>query len=354
MSKPATTLLADALSLFPVGQALAARPRGEAAQVPPQRPAPVDAIVSVRTFQGSSSGEPLQPLAESMGVIVEAEGFILTSYTGLLNPLSDLLANTVFVKLKGEQRRWRQADIVSIEPILNLAILRIETGKLLPAVAFVPAEELHTGRALLSASQTSATRFQRGEISHMNALECYQDNMTATMLKADFDAPSPALGNPIFSGDGRLVALETGYLAPAASEPDPSSQAPGHYVLPAFLAFNIYHAVKFKTSFKSPWTGFSVAALSPSQQKQLPVGRYLTGIAIDRVWPNSPAFSLGIQPGDILLRFHHYPIATVADFQKWLYQYGVGSEVTLHLLRNRELIALACKIEQRPAWATPG
>ncbi|GAB3382523.1 S1C family serine protease [Spongiibacter taiwanensis] len=353
MSKPAATLLAGALSLFPVGQALAARPMGEVAQVQPQRPAPVDAIVSIRTFQGKSTGEPLQPLADSMGVIVEAEGFILTSYTGLLNPLSDLLADTVFVKLKGEERRWRQADIVSIEPTLNFAILRIEASKPLPAVGFVPADELHTGRALLSASQRSANRFQRGEISHMNTMECYQDSMTATMLKADFDAPSPALGNPIFSGDGRLVALETGYLAPETSETDPSSQAPGHYVLPAFLAFNIYHAVKFKKSFKSPWTGFSVSALNSFQQKQLPVERYLTGVAIDRVWANSPASALGIQPGDLLLRFHHYPIATVADFQKWLYQYGVGAEVKLHLLRDRQLIILPYKIEERPTWAIP-
>ena len=105
---------------------------------------------------------------------------------------------------------------------------------------------------------------------------------------------------------------------------------------------------------KSPWTGFSVRALTEEEQGAFPHGRFLGGVGIDYVWSESPAEKLGVQKGDLLVGFSYYPTKTVAAFQKWLYMYGVGSKVKLHFLRNQsEYYSVDYTIEERPDSALP-
>jgi S1-C subfamily serine protease len=77
-------------------------------------------------------------------------------------------------------------------------------------------------------------------------------------------------------------------------------------------------------------------------------------VAIEDVWENSPAEKLGIKVGDILVQFSYSRILSVADFQKWLYMYGVGHPVKLIILRNgTEHLTTDYVIEERPQWAKP-
>ena len=77
------------------------------------------------------------------------------------------------------------------------------------------------------------------------------------------------------------------------------------------------------------------------------------GIALEDVWERSPAEALGLQIGDVLLRFGEHPIKSVADFQRWLYMYGVGETVTLKFLRGKKVFEHSYTIEERPRWAVP-
>ena len=79
----------------------------------------------------------------------------------------------------------------------------------------------------------------------------------------------------------------------------------------------------------------------------------MCGIGLEHIWEGGPAETLGIQPDDILVKFGHYPICSVADFQKWLYLYGVDQPAKLYFVRNNKLITLDYTIEERPSWAKP-
>lgn len=54
------------------------------------------------------------------------------------------------------------------------------------------------------------------------------------------------------------------------------------------------------------------------------------------------------------MQFSYNRILSVADFQKWLYMYGVGHPVKLMILRNgTEYLVADHTIEERPAAARP-
>ena len=193
-----------------------------------------------------------------------------------------------------------------------------------------------------------------GSITQLNSMECYQESMTNTMLEAQISIPDSAMGGPIFNDAGEVVALHNGYVPPVGIAHD-DADAGGQHILPIFLAFNIYEGLKLKGSLKSPWTGFSVRPLKPEEATIFPTPRrFLGGIAIDYVWENSPASRLGVQEGDILVGFSYYPTKSPAEFQKWLYRYGVGQKVVLHFIRGGgQYLKVDYLIEERPDWAKP-
>ncbi len=286
---------------------------------------------------------------KSRGFFVESDGFLLTSYKTLLLKDGYTLANDVEISLSRSSRIVYEASIVAVEPTLNFAILKISPQTEIVPVSIAPREHIHASEDIFTfeSTQQDKPNFLRGTIENLNAKECYQESMTGTMLEVELKIPDKLLGSPVYNSLGEVIGLHTGY-SPADGHTDEQ------YILPIFLAFNIYESIKDKKSFISPWTGFSVRPLSKQEQSLFPFKRLQGGIGIEYVWKDSPAEKLGIKVDDILLKFSYYPTPSPAEFQKWLYAYGVGGKVTLHILRNKqEYLTVDYQIEARPDWAVP-
>lgn len=319
--------------------ALPARPAGADA------PRGVPALASVIAFRKDQAPQRHQAF------VVEAEGFLMTRYEALIDPDRGTLLDRIEVELAETPGRRYPATIVSVEPTLHFAVLKIDAGHRIGASTILDRERIVPGLAVyaVAGEPGPAARHVRGTVSGLNSKECYQESLSATMLKLAIELPDEALGGPVFDADGAIIGLHTG-----DSTPD-DADAPGErHVLPIFLAFNIYDSIKQKKSFRSPWTGFSVRPLTEAEQAIFPIRRFFGGIAIEYVWKDSPADRLGLREGDILVRFAYYPIRTPAAFQKWLYLYGVGETVKLHFIRNgQEYLSHDYLIKERPAWAKP-
>jgi S1-C subfamily serine protease len=92
--------------------------------------------------------------------------------------------------------------------------------------------------------------------------------------------------------------------------------------------------------------------LTDQLRKQAGVPAGAVGIYIDNVFDPSPATRAGIQVGDILGLMDGQQIANVYDFQRKLYELGVGSSVKLNLLRGRRVLWIDAEITARPREAT--
>jgi serine protease Do len=288
-----------------------------------------------------------------LGVIVKKGGFILTSYALLVQKEAETLAPLFHVQLLNDPKAvHHEATIIGVEPTLDLAVLRAPSaGNALPA-AVEARDQIKPGSAVYAITGRAASLVHAsGSLAGLASKECYQESLSATMLRADVELPLDTLGCPIFSASGKLIGLDTA----SSSFPHEPAEAADRdtHLLPIDLAFNIYEALETKRSMRSPWTGFSVRRLTSEEQKRFPVGRFAGGVALEYVWKNSPAQKLGLKTGDILVRFGHYPIRDVAAFQKWLYMHGVGYRVALYLLRGSKLIERNYAIEERPRWAAP-
>ncbi|MDP0491129.1 MAG: S1C family serine protease [Verrucomicrobiota bacterium JB023] len=318
-------------------------------QAEPARP-------SVVLIEGRLGDDAPEATNRALGFITEEDGFLLTNYENLLNPADQRLLPNLTARLDGE--RSFPARVIGVDPTLGLGILKIESEQ-----TFVPSILVRGQAPIVDSAVFAFSEFKEGEwkleegrVTALNTRECYQENLTSTMFKTNLDV-SPGLGGgPVFNAEGGVIAIHTGFVPEKAEGhiDDDETDIETH-VLPITLCLNIYESIKHKKSHESPWTGFSVRALNEKEQKLFPTAkRHKGGIAIEHVWPNSPAEKLGIQVDDILVQFSHNRIESVADFQKWLYMYGVGHPVKLVILRDgKDYLVTDYIIEERPTWARP-
>jgi serine protease Do len=242
-----------------------------------------------------------------------------------------------------------------LEPTINIGILKIESDENFTPVGSAVKREITPGMALQAVSmEHDVLKTIDGSVTALNTKLCYQHSLASTMFRAKITIPAGSVGGPVFHADtGEVAAIYTGYKP--VPEPGHAEDLSETHLLPINLCFNIYESLKTKRSLKSPWTGFSVRPLTEKEQQVFPTAKnHHGGVAIEDVWENSPAQKLGVQVGDILVQFSYNRILSVADFQKWLYMYGVGQPVKLIILRNgTEYLMTDYVIEERPQWAKP-
>jgi serine protease Do len=303
----------------------------------------------VVSIAGSTGGKLLN---RCLGFIVEKEGFVLTNYENLTSQPDGRLLET-FAVTSGSKSY--AAEIIGVEPTINIGILKLESDEPFTPVVCAVKREITPGMALQAVSLGGGIlKTIDGSVTALNTKLCYQHSLASTMFRAKITIQAASLGGPVFFADsGEVVAIFTGYKP--VPEPGHAEDTSETHLLPINLCFNIYESLKTKRSLKSPWTGFSVRPLNENEQRYFPTDKkHHGGIAIEDIWENSPAQKMGIRKGDILVQFSYSRILSVADFQKWLYMYGVGHPVKLYILRNgTEYLVADYVIEERPEWAKP-
>lgn len=318
--------------------------------------AAVDVPGLVRIEGWSAEGSAAAPVNRCLGFVVEKDGFVLSNYANLTDPATGLLMDSFQVTMADGSGRTHTASIIGVEPTINLGILKLEGGGEFATARIANSREVEVGAKVAAVGGFEAGKpvWTFGEVAGLNTRQCYQESLTSTMFRARLPIPDGSLGGPVaFADTGEVVALFTGFK-PVAEAGHIEAKGETH-LLPIHLCFNIYDSIKQKRSLKSPWTGFSVRPLNEAEARFFPTARtHRGGIAIEHVWPDSPASRLGLREGDILVQFSYNRILSVADFQKWLYMYGVGHPVKLMILRNgTEYLVADYTIEERPAAARP-
>lgn len=305
---------------------------------------------------GDENDSAASPRPGVLGFVTESTGFVVTAYAPLVDAATGRLAESFRIRPRGERRSAaRPGRIIGVEPTLGFAVLQIEAAHDLEPSRLRRGAAPDPGTPLFAPTRADGTDpgTLAGTLTALNTRECYQESLTSTLYQAALPLPLAAAGAPVYTGDGEIVAIYPGAM-PDGGEAHEEIEGSVH-LLPISLVQNIYDSLKQKKSLRSPWTGFSVRPLTSAEARRFPTEKgFRSGIGIEFVWPGSPAAKLGIRPGDVLLQFSHNPIASVADFQKWLYLYGAETKAQLVFLRGEaEHLVTEMTIEERPAWAKP-
>jgi len=229
-----------------------------------------------RRYKGTSLGS---------GVIIDGErGYILTN--------EHVIARSTEIKVVLRDEREFQAELVGAAPDFDLAVLKIQSDKTLPAIEMGNSDDLMIGETVIAIgnpfgfSHTVTT----GVISALNRSVQAEDRTYRDFIQTDASINPGNSGGPILNINGDLIGINTAIYSKA--------QGIG-FAIPINKARRVMDDLIKYGEVHIPWLGLSVQDLDPRLTRyfKTPQGQ---GVLVSDVTKDGPAHEAGLQPGHVV------------------------------------------------------
>ena len=283
-------------------------------------------------FGGKRGGKRPQMKQKSLGsgFIVSADGYIVTN--------NHVVADADVIRVTLDQSNGKSeaitAKLVGADEETDLALLKIETKKTLPYLAFGNSDELRIGEWLLAIGNP----FGLDHSVTAGILSAKNRNIHAgpfdNFLQTDASINPGNSGGPLLNIEGVLIGINTAV--------DARAEGIG-FAIPINKARRVMHDLMSAGRVAPLWLGLDLQDVDGRTAMALGL-KDAGGVLVTAVFPGSPAAKAGIAPGDILETINSSPVRDRRDYLDILRNQTAGTPLRLHLLREGG----ALKIEATP------
>ncbi|MGE0718290.1 MAG: S1C family serine protease [Alphaproteobacteria bacterium] len=276
-----------------------APPRAAVAQAPVETA--LQAVVKVRAFVAGEarSARTLGTLREGSGVVIDADGLIVT--------IGYVILEAMGVEITDHRGRTMRAEIVGYDGETGFGLLRAtEPLGVRPAV-MGQARRLAEGERVTIAAAGGPDKAQPALMVQKREFAGYWEYLLDEAVFVSPPHPEWA-GAGLFTADGRLVAIGSLLVGEVA----PGVPVPGNMMIPIELLRPILGdllALGRPSAPGKPWLGINGRE----------AGR---GIVVTRVQPDSPAEKAGLSTGDVIVGVAGEPVRTLADLYRKVWTKG--------------------------------
>ena len=268
------------------------------------------------------------------GVVVSADGYILTNYH-VVEAADD-------IEVSSNDGRKFKAKIVGTDPESDLAVLKIHTDAKLPSITFAPNDSLRVGDGVLAIGNpfgvgqtvTSGIVSALGR-SHLGI------NTFENFIQTDAAINPGNSGGALVDSNGLLVGINTAIYSQSGG-----SMGIG-FAIPVSLARSIMEQIIRTGAVTRGWIGVEVQEISPelAESFRLPDTR---GALIAGIMRGSPADKAGIRPGDVLLAVEGTPVKDAQVMLDVIAALTPGQSAKFRVRREGKELELTGTIGKRP------
>jgi serine protease Do len=267
--------------------------------------------------------------ASGSGVIVDAEGYVLTNahvVRGANRLRVEIAAGAGGTSILASRSRTVAAEIVGLDLETDLAVLRI-AARDLPTLAFGDSDELKAGQMVMAFG--SPMGFHNSVSLGIVSSVARQLEPDSPMIYVQTDAAiNPgSSGGPLVDLRGRLVGLNTLIV----------SKAGGHeglgFAAPSNIVRTVYEQIRANGRVRRGDIGIRTQTVTPELAAGLGLPRS-SGAVVSDVIPGSPASRAGLRPGDLIVTVDGKSMENGRQVQVALYRHLAGAIVALELLRE--------------------
>jgi S1-C subfamily serine protease len=296
--------------LLPVVAALAvlvgAAFGGEAAAA---TPAPTKGVVLVNTNLALENGS-----AAGTGIVLTKNGEVLTNNHVIAG------ATTIKVTVPATKRSYT-ADVLGYDIVHDVALLKLENASNLATATIGDSAKLRVGqptRAVGNANGAGRLVVTTGKVLALKQTVSVQQDDGSTAQLTNAIATSARLvpgdsGGPLIDRSGRVIGVD------AAGSTGASTAG---FAIPINRALTVtgqIEALRASTLVHIGATAFI----------GLQVQAATNGVAIQGVYPASPAESAGLAQGDVITSFDGVSLSSIKDLRTALFAHHPGDSVTV-------------------------
>jgi serine protease Do len=282
-----------------------------------------------RQFFGGDKPSSRQRLRreESLGsgVIVSPDGYILTANHVVEG------AESVKVALSTGEKEF-DAKIIGTDPPTDVAVLKIDADKPLPAITAADSDKLEVGDRVLAVGNPFAVgqTVTAGIISALgrggfglNGASGYED-----FIQTDAAINPGNSGGALVDAEGRLIGINTAILTHSGGY-----QGVG-FAVPINMARSVLENLIEHGKVTRGFLGVHIQQLTPTLAGKFGLPDESSGVLVDGVDPDSAAQKAGLRDGDVIVEVNGKKVVDPRSLQLLVTQTPPHTKVTLQVLRS--------------------
>ena len=253
-------------------------------------------------------------------------GVIIDGKKGLILTNAHVIHETGTIKVVLKDEREFEARIVGADPDSDLAVLKIDSEQVLPAINMGSSEDLMIGETVIAIgnpfgfSHTVTT----GVISAINRSIRAEDRVYHNFIQIDASINPGNSGGPLLNINGNLIGINTAIYAKA--------QGIG-FAIPISKAQKIISDLIQYGEVIQAWIGITVQDIDEKLARYLKIAN-IKGVIVTSVEPESPAQKAGLQESDIILSLGNKKINSVGDYQSVAKSLAAGNTLEAAFWRD--------------------
>jgi serine protease Do len=288
-----------------------------------------------RFGQGMRHGRTPKQEGLGSGVIITPDGYILTN--------NHVVDNADEVKVQvGDDGDEYTAKVIGTDPKSDIAIIKIDAKKSLPAITVADSDKIQVGDVVLAVGNP----FGIGQTVTMGIVSA-TGRATMGMEYEDFIQTDAAInpgnsGGALVDAEGRLLGINTAILSRSGG-----NQGIG-FAIPINLAKSVMDSIVENGRVIRGFLGVNIQNITPDLEKQFDL-KEREGALVADVTPNSPASKAGLKNGDVILEFDGKDIKDIRHLKLQVAETAPGKEVPIKVSRDGEVKTLHATLKELPS-----
>ena len=275
------------------------------------------------TYSIVSGQTELVEQATGSGVVITTQGHVVTNYHVVEG------ANDVQVLWQGQ---YLQAEIIGVDELTDLAVLRVTEDVMLPAVRMGKADEVRVGDwAIVIGNPLGSQLADTVTVGVVSAVDREIDSSTIVkMLQTDAAINSGNSGGGMFNTRGELIGIPSLKFSASGSRGEASIEGIA-MAIPMDVVQPVVESLIQNGRVTRPKLGISVLTLRGSEEPT--DGLIPAGVFVSAVSEGSPAQKAGIRADDIILNVDGKRVMRHTDLTSRIAGKQAGDTVTLTICR---------------------
>jgi Do/DeqQ family serine protease len=273
-------------------------------------------------FYGPGAGKPREVRGFGSGVIVTADGYIVTN-----NHVIDE-ADEVDVTLN--DKRTFAAEVVGRDPSTDIAVLKVKAVGL-PYIRFGNSDAIRLGEWVLAVGNpfNLTSTVTAGIVSARGRSLGLLDNQyrIESFIQTDAALNQGNSGGALVNVRGELIGITTAIISPSGA------YAGNSFAVPSSIVRKVYEDLKEFGEVQRGLMGVNITDVTSeiADQENLKEirGVYLTGVVED-----GAAKAAGLEEKDVIIAINGENVETTADLQEKVSRYRPGDKLEVTYLRK--------------------
>jgi len=275
---------------------------------------------------------PVQTEGEGTGIVIDAEGHILTNY--------HVISGAESVSVYAEDGRERSARVVFGDPATDIAVLEVEDAEGLVPLVLGDSSLMEVGDPViamgnaLGLDETSPT-VSVGIVSALGRTIETDQAVLEDLIQTDAAINAGNSGGPLLNAAGEVIGINTAIASGAEN-----------------IGFSIsVDSVKEEITQALSGVGVSFVGVTTIENSADLAARYRLvidrGLIVTSVLPTGPARDAGLEAGDIILAVDGVEVDSTDQLDAAVAAVGSGGTLTLTIQRGRSSGDLEVTVAER-------